>query len=178
MNEDRKTPGVNLRPRWLRLVLPASAFLLLAACADSRNVALAARRTGGTLELTFSPRGGLSVGNVEVWDVETREMIWKVFASRGGDVTLRYGHVPEAQPGYPTPKQLFPESGVPPRAPAPGHRLYVLVSGHFRNSFGGGYLLYPHIVTVGNNGEILSAVPQPRVQYSDVKMLPPAGDSR
>ena len=105
-------------------------------------------------------------------------MIWKVLASRGGTVTLRYGHVPEAQPGYPTPKQLFPEDGALPRAPAFGHRLYVLVSGHFRNSSGGGYLLYAHLVTIGKDGEILSTVPQPHVQYSDVKMLPPAGDSR
>lgn len=174
--------------RPLVLTLLGAAVVSLG-CGDLRNVLLAAKRNGPVLEFVLSPQGGLSIGNVEVWDVEEREMLWKVFVSRQGWTTLRYGVVPSPQPQQPPPKQFVPEPGHPPRAFIPGNRLFVLISGHYRNSFnpGAATLLYAYLVTIGDDGSVVSVTPQPRVMYSDVKMLPspksptasgPPGDRR
>jgi hypothetical protein len=153
--------------------------LLLSGCADSRNVSLTAKRTDSALEFDLTPHGGLSIGNVEVWDVETKELLWKVYVSRMERTSLTYGVVPAQLPGQGEPKQLLPEAGQPPRAPAPGHRLFVLVAGHYSNSLnpGAGTLLYAHLVTIGDDGSVVSVEQRPRVMYSDVKMLPPAKGS-
>lgn len=166
-------PHLDLR-RLLIAVSLLSVTIALSGCGESRNMVLGATRNGPALELKLSPQGGLSIGNVEVWDVETKEMLWKVFVSRREQTTLTYGVVPSPRPQEPNPKQFVPEAGQVPRAPISGHRLFVLISGHYRNSLnpGAATLLYAHLVAIGDDGSVLSVTPQPRVMYSDVKMLP------
>jgi hypothetical protein len=153
------------------VILAIMLVSLLTGCTPRRNVSLAVRQSGSHTILDVSTEGVNGLIGLNMWQADTRELLWKVNLVYFRGKQLVYGAVPANFTTFngveSSAEQTFPAKGLPPPPLPPSRKIYVAIEAQYDEFMAASVRVFFFELSTDTNGQVLSVLPLKGMKSED-----------
>ena len=154
------------------VILAIMSVWLLSGCTPKPSVSLGAHSSDSQTVLDVSTEGINGLLGLNMWQADTREMLWRVNLDYFRGPQLVYGHVPAGfmtiNGGKNSAEQIFPAKGLRPPPLPPRRKIFVAIEAQYDEFMSASARTFYFELNTDANGRVLSVRPLTAVKPDDL----------